>query len=123
MTNEFDVHTAAPAGPGKAARPRTESLLDDELRAAYLAEWDTVQTGFVADPVQAAEAAEQLVGKLADSVISRIEAIRAGVTVVRRQDGEPAAVEPLGTEAADGLEQERGRLMRCREAFHLLIDS
>ncbi|MFL6114385.1 MAG: hypothetical protein ACJ786_23945 [Catenulispora sp.] len=127
-TNEFDVHAAAPAGPGKPARPRTVSLLDDGVRAAFLAEWDSVQTGFVADPRRAAEAAEQLVDKLADSVIDRIEAIRGGVTttgtVVRRPDQEPAAADPLDDEAAaDGLEHERERLLRCREAFHLLIDS
>jgi hypothetical protein len=127
MANEFDVHAAAPAGPGRPARPRAVTLLDDEVRAAFLAEWDSVQTGFVADPRRAAEAAEQLVDKLADSVIERIDAIRGGVTAtgtaVRRQDRFPAA-DPLADEAAaDGLEQERERLLRCREAFHLLIDS
>ncbi|MBW8805804.1 MAG: hypothetical protein JF587_18435 [Catenulisporales bacterium] len=126
MANEFDVHAAAPAGPGRPARPRAVTLLDDEVRAAFLAEWDSVQTGFVADPRRAAEAAEQLVDKLADSVIDRIDAIRSGVTapVVRRQDQRPAAADPLDDgAAAGGLEQERERLLRCREAFHLLIDS
>lgn len=113
MTNEFDVHTAtgaaADAGEGRAARPRDLSLLDDRQRAAFLGEWQAVQTGFATDPRGAAEAAERLVAALAESVVQRIGEIADAV----KRPGDP---EP-------GEEAWREHLLRCREAFHLLIDS
>ncbi|MEY9893585.1 hypothetical protein ABIA35_004515 [Catenulispora sp. MAP12-49] len=114
MTNEFDVHTATEAdqelGEGTAARPRDVSLLDDQQRAAFLGEWQSVQTGFATSPQQAVEAAERLVAALAENVARVVAEIADSV---RRP-------------AADQIPDEetwRAQLLRCREAFHLLIDS
>ncbi|MEY9935474.1 hypothetical protein ABH926_010156 [Catenulispora sp. GP43] len=113
MTNEFDIHTATEAaeeaGAGRPARPRDVSLLDDEKRAAFLGEWQAVQTGFATDPQRAVEAAERLVAALAESVVRRIDEIADGV----KGSATPGADE----------EARREHLLRCREAFHLLIDS
>ncbi|GAA1987087.1 hypothetical protein [Catenulispora subtropica] len=101
---------AAPVG--RPARPRDASLLADDQRAGFLTEWDAVQTGFVADPQRAAEAAERLVAELADSVKRRVGQIADAVA-------QPGA----GTSGTGDEEMWRERLLRCREAFHLLIDS
>ena len=120
-TNEFDRHDADPVTPdARPARPRTASLLEDEQRAAFLAEWDAVQTGFLADPRGAAEAAERLVATLADSVIRRVGEITDAVAA---QDAASAEGEGDGEASGGGEEMWRAQLLRCREAFHLLIDS
>lgn len=108
---------------GRPARPRETTLLDDEQRATYLESWRSVQTGFAADPRRAAEAAERLVVELADSVVRRIgeiaEAVgRPGADPSSAPDGSGPAGVPLPDE-----ETWRRQLLRCREAFHLLIDS
>lgn len=97
---------------GRAARPRASSLLDDGERAAFLAEWEAVQTSIVRDPQRAAEDAERLVGAVADSVVRRIGEI-------------VGSVRGLGEESSLSREEEacRRRMLRCREAFRLLIDS
>lgn len=124
MTNEFDIHTPTESeNGGRPARPRDTALLDDEQRAAFLSEWQAVQSGFAGDPRRAAEAAEQLVGSLAESVTRRIDEIADAV----RRPG----VDPSSAPAGDGIagvpvpdeETWRQQLLRCREAFHLLIDS
>ncbi|NUP48395.1 MAG: hypothetical protein HOW97_13970 [Catenulispora sp.] len=133
--NEFDRHTPdAAETEGRAARPRTASLLDDTQRAAFLSEWDAVQTGFVGDPQGAAEAAERLVATLADSVIRRVGEVADAVsrpaddTTADPTDGTTADT-PESTGATTAAvppgdeETWRNRLLRCREAFHLLIDS
>ncbi|ACU76013.1 hypothetical protein Caci_7184 [Catenulispora acidiphila DSM 44928] len=116
-TNAFDVHTATGAGEatgdGRAARPREASLLDDEERAAFLAEWSSVQTGFASDPEGAVTAAERLIAALAESITRQIGEI---TDAVKRPGMDPAAPAP----AEEVL---REQLLRCREAFHLLIDS
>jgi hypothetical protein len=119
-TNEFDQHDAEPVTPdARAARPRTASLLEDEQRAAFLAEWDAVQTGFIADPRRAAEAAERLVATLADSVMRRVGEIADAVAQPTTDTGQGA----VAGEPAPDEETWREQLLRCREAFHLLIDS
>lgn len=127
MTNEFDVHTAAEGaaqgGEGRAARPRDVALLDDQQRAAFLSEWQAVQTGFAADPHSAAEAAERLVATLAESVVQRVGEI---ADAVKRPAADPSSA-PAGSGSAGvpvpDEETWRKQLLRCREAFHLLIDS
>jgi hypothetical protein len=113
-TNDFTVQVQP-----RPARPREESLLDDAQRGAFLAEWDAVQTGFVADPRGAAEAAERLVAKLAESVTQRVAEI---ADAVRRPVTDTATGTMAGPPAPD-QETWRVQLLRCREAFHLLIDS
>ena len=152
MTNDFDLRPAATAPgdaavEGRPARPRTLTLLDDTQRAAFLSEWDAVQTGFVADPRRAAEAAERLVAQVADSVVRSVGEIvdaahdnaghdntghdntghddaahdaRPGTEPVGAPEGGGAAEVPAPD---DDEEAWRERLLRCREAFHLLIDS
>ena len=127
MTNEFDVHEATESpeatDEGRAARPRMSSLLDDEQRAAFLAEWESVQTGFAADPEFAAEAAERLVAALAHSVVRRIAEITDALgRPTPDPSSAPAGSGPAGVPAPDA-ETWRLQLLRCREAFHLLIDS
>lgn len=124
MTNEFDVHSAtAAAGEGRAARPRAESLLDDGQRAAFLTEWQAVQTGFAVDPRNAAETAERLVTALAENIVQRIGEI---TDAVARPAPDPSSAPdgsgPAGVPAPDE-ETWRQQLLRCREAFHLLIDT
>ena len=127
MANDADVHaaagTTAATGQGRAARPRTTTLLDDEQRAAFLAEWERVQVGFAADPQGAAEAAESLVTAVADSVVRRIGEItdavgRPAVDPSSAPDGSGPAGVPV-----PGQETWRQQLLRCRKAFQLLIDS
>ncbi|NUR57726.1 MAG: hypothetical protein HOV87_03345 [Catenulispora sp.] len=103
----------------RPARPRAFALLDDTQRGAFLAQWDAVQTGFAADPRGAAEAAERLVGELADSVARRVAEI---ADAVRRPVADTATGTMAGPPAPDE-ETWRVQLLRCREAFHLLIDS
>lgn len=105
-----------PDSGGRPARPRTSTLLDDHQRATYLAEWDTVQTGFATSPRRAAEAAERLVDALAESIVRRIGEITDAV-------GGDSADVPIPDEETPDEETWRQQLLRCREAFHLLIDS
>lgn len=128
--NEFDRHTPDDTETeGRAARPRAASLLDDTQRAGFLSEWDAVQTGFVGDPRGAAEAAERLVATLADSVIRRVGEVADSVA---RPVADPAENTTAQSSSAEGTTSEvppaeeetwRNQLLRCREAFHLLIDS
>jgi hypothetical protein len=124
MANDFDVPAAAAAaGQGRPARPRTEALLDEDQRAAFLAEWDAVQAGFAADPQRAAETAERLVTALADSVVRRISEITDAVARPPADPSSaPAGTGPAGVPVPDE-ETWRRQLLRCRAAFHLLIDS
>lgn len=124
MTDEFDIHTATEAaGEGRAARPRDRALLDDRQRAAFLAEWQAVQTGFATDPRNAAETAEKLIAALGESIVQRIGEI---TDAVARPAPDPSSAPdgsgPAGVPAPDE-ETWRRQLLRCREAFHLLIDT
>jgi hypothetical protein len=130
MTNDFDLRPApaasadpAEATAGRPPRPRTTGLLTDGQRAAFLTEWDAVQTGFVADPQGTAEAARRLVAELADSVVRRVGEIADAVSRPGSDTSDAAAEDGrAGVPSADE-EVWRERLLRCREAFHLLIDS
>lgn len=113
MTNDFDLRPTTEDSEGRPPRPRTTALLTDGQRAAFLKEWDAVQTGFVADPQGTAEAARQLVADLADSVVRRVGEITDAVSRPGPDSSDPAADEEVWRE----------RLLRSREAFHLLIDS
>lgn len=123
MTDDFNAHPTTTNSEPRAARPRTSSLLDDEQRAAFLEEWHSVQTGFATDPPRAAEAAERLVATLADSIVRRIREI---TDAVGRPAPDPSSAPdgsgPAGVPAPDE-ETWRQQVLRCREAFHLLIDS
>lgn len=126
-TNDFDVHTAPGAGEAtgdsRAARPRESSLLDDDQRAAFLAEWNSVQTGFASDPEGAVKAAERLIAALAESIARQIGEI---TDAVKRPGADLAATSSdSGIAAVPTTAEEvmRTQLLRCREAFHLLIDS
>ena len=103
----------------RPARPRAVSLLDDAQRGAFLAEWDAVQTGFVAAPRGAAEAAERLVAELAATVARRATEI---ADAVQRPVADTATGTMAGPPAPD-QETWRVQLLRCREAVHQLIDS
>ena len=115
MTDDVDIRSAtAPTDAGRPARARSSSLLDDEQRAAFLTEWKSVQSCFAADPPGAVEAAERLVTAVVDEVVRRVGEIAEAVG----RPGPDSAGGSIGEE-----ESLRQRLLRCLEAFHLLIDS
>jgi len=108
---------------GRPARPRSSALLDDRERATYLAEWHTVQTTFATEPELAAETAQRLVRALADSVVRRVGEITDAVGRPKPDPSSaPADSGPAGVPVPDE-ETWRQQLLRCREAFRLLIDS
>lgn len=112
-----------PAGGGRPARPRSSTLLDDRERATFLAEWRTVQTTFAVAPERAADTAQRLVGALADSVVRRVGEITDAVGRPKPDPSSaPADSGPAGVPVPDE-ETWRQQLLRCREAFRLLIDS
>ncbi|GAA2063907.1 hypothetical protein GCM10009839_89140 [Catenulispora yoronensis] len=116
---------------GTPARPRSETLLNDSQRAAFLSEWDTVQTGFVTDPRRAAEAAGRLVRILADTIAERVGEIADSVGHPEADDADDvdgssatSAANTADTKLSEPEEEKwREHLLRCREAFHELIDS
>lgn len=117
MTDEFDVHPATEANGERSA------LLDDDQRAAFLDEWHSVQTGFATDPRLAAATAERLVATLADSVVRRIGEITDAVArPVADPSSAPDGSGPAGVPVPNE-ETWRQQVLRCREAFQVLIDS
>lgn len=116
----FDAHTPPPVDPeSRPARHRTKSLLTDTERAAFLQQWEAVQTGFVTSPDGTADAAGQLVDDVARQIVRSIGAVRDQAL---RPVDEAALVRTANDPAEVGTETQRARLLQCREAFSLLID-
>jgi hypothetical protein len=123
MVEGFEAPTAMENGGGRTAGPRSTSLLNDEQRSAFLRKWDAVQTKFAADPQNAAQAAGRLVVSLADEVVRRVGEI---TDAVGRPAGDPSSAPagsgPAGVPVPDEQTWQR-QLLRCHEAFRMLIDS
>lgn len=121
VPHAFDTHQPPPVEPGaRPARHRTASLLTDTQRAMFLQQWDAVQTGFVTGPDATAEAAEHLVNEIARQIVRNIGTVRD--QALRPVDQAVLAQVARDPEEA-ATEKHRVRLLQCREAFSLLIDS
>ncbi len=117
----FDAHQPPQVDPGaRPARHREAALLTDTQRAMFLQQWNAIQTGFVTGPDATADAAERLIDDLARRIVRNIGTVRD--QAMRPVDG-TAPGQASGDAAEAATERDRVRLLQCREAFSLLIDS
>ncbi|HEX5118483.1 MAG TPA: hypothetical protein VFW65_25135 [Pseudonocardiaceae bacterium] len=102
--------TAMPAAPTTSGTPtRSMDLIAAGDVAQYRDDWRTVQHGFVDDPAAAVRDADALVGRLFDTITTRINEQRAALSAHRSDD------------AADHTEQLRQALREYRTMFEQLL--
>lgn len=102
--------TAMPAAPttsGTGSRSVDLIAADDVQR--YRDDWRTVQHGFVDDPAAAVRDADALVGRLFDTITTRIDEQRSALSAHRSDD------------AAEHTEQLRQALRDYRTMFEQLL--
>ncbi len=85
-TSAVPVATPAAATPAAATQPGDAELLPANDVDQYQTDWRTVQSGFVDDPAGAVRDADALVGRLVDTITSRIAERRSALSAQRSDD-------------------------------------